>query len=79
MDNRKQHGPPKRFRTLSGVRRFVANVLAKLEDPTQDIDKDKARVMFYGAKILAELIKESELEVRVRALEERSIQTSDVQ
>jgi hypothetical protein len=64
-------GPPKRFRTVAGVRRFVARVLADLESGREE-DTDKARCMFFGAKLLAELIEAGELEKRVRALEARA-------
>lgn len=61
---------PKRFRTMGGVRRFVAHVLTELWN-NKDIEPDRARVAIYGAKVLADLITDSELEVRMTKLEQR--------
>lgn len=67
----KNRGPPKRFRTVQGVRRFVATVMDRL-DRDDKMDTDKARVLFYGAKILTDLISESALEKRIQALEAKA-------
>lgn len=61
---------PKRFRTMAGVRRFVASILANLSEG--QVDTDRARVMIYGAKVLSELIRDSELEKRVLDLERKA-------
>lgn len=63
---------PKRFRSMAGVRRFVANVLTRLDD--DQLETDKARVLIYGAKTLAELINDSVLEERIKVLEKKAEQ-----
>lgn len=68
----KKKRPPKAFRSVEGVRRFVARVLADLDDANPMMDVDRARCMFAGAKLLAELIENSSLERRIEALETRA-------
>lgn len=78
--SKQNKGPPKRFRNIAGVRRFVARVLWMLEEGKTpegipvDLEPDKARCMLYGAKILAELIETSKLERRVEQLEAKANQ-----
>ncbi len=59
----------RRFKTLEDIRRYLANVLDRLEDKALDETGAKARV--YCANVLAGIIKDSDLESRVLELEAR--------
>jgi hypothetical protein len=58
----------RRLKSVANVRIFVADVLRQLEAEALEIDR--ARVMLYGAQILSSIIKDSEFEQRIVALEE---------
>jgi hypothetical protein len=49
------------------VRTFVADVLRRVE--AQQMGPERARVLFYGAQILAGLVQGTDLEERIAALE----------
>ncbi len=65
-------GKKRRLRTIVNVRSFVAHVLRELE--ADRMDADKARALLFGAKILADLIKDGDLEERIAALEASGVQ-----
>lgn len=59
----------RRFKTMADVRRYVANVIDRLEDSELDAVAAKTRV--YCAQVLASIIKDSDFELRLTALEAR--------
>lgn len=65
----------RRFKTMEDVRRYVGNVLDRLEDKKLDEAGAKARV--YCANVLASIIKDSDLEQRLDVLE-RQMEASHV-
>lgn len=71
--------PPKRrgrrLRSIENVRAFVADVLRKVEGSVPEgaqLDVARARVMLYGASILASLVQGSDFEDRLRELERQA-------
>lgn len=71
--------PPKRrgrrLRSVENVRAFVADVLRKVEASIPEgapLDPARARVMLYGASILASLVQGSDFEERLRELERQA-------
>jgi hypothetical protein len=59
----------RRFKNLSDVRRYLANVLNQLE--SGEIKADDGRVRAYVSSILHKVLIDNELEQRVKALEEK--------
>lgn len=59
----------RRFKNLSDVRRYLANVLNQLE--SGEIKTDDGRVRAYVSSILHKVLIDNELEQRVKALEEK--------
>ena len=59
----------RRFKTLEDIRRYLANVLDRLE--AKELDGVEAKVRAYIAQVLAGIVKDSDLESRVLELEER--------
>lgn len=71
--------PPKprgrRLRSVENVRAFVADVLRQVENSVPEgeaLDVARARVMLYGASILASLVQGSDFEDRLRELERQA-------
>lgn len=60
----------RRFRSVTAVRNYVSRVLKDLEAYTEPGDVEAARAKLYGAKVMAELISRTDLENRLRALEQ---------
>lgn len=61
-----------RLHTIANVRTFVARVLRRVDagtKPGAPLDPTRARVLLYGASILAQLVTDGELEERIAALE----------
>lgn len=64
-------GPRKtaiRFKTLCDIRRFLARTVNDLD--AGEIAEGKARTLGYLCGVLRDVVKDSELEVRVKKLEE---------
>ncbi len=62
----------RRLRSVENVRAFVASVLRAVEESVPEggkLDVGRARVMLYGASILAGLVQGSDFEDRLRELE----------
>ena len=59
----------RRFNSLSDCRRYLADALNRLEAGELESDDLKARA--YSTQILSKIIAESDLEERVRALEQK--------
>ncbi|WP_243286038.1 hypothetical protein [Geothrix terrae] len=57
----------RRFKTLEDTRKALAAFLRAIEKGT--LDKDKGRVLIYGCNTMASLIRDSEIEARLEALE----------
>jgi len=58
-----------RLKTLSDVRRFMANITNKLNN--EEIEESKARCFGYLCSVLKDLIKDSDMESRLAALEKK--------
>lgn len=59
----------RRFNSLNDCKRFLADVLNRLE--AGELDSDGVRVRSYSVQILSKIIESGDLEGRVKALEER--------
>ncbi|MBI5591977.1 MAG: hypothetical protein HY881_16035 [Deltaproteobacteria bacterium] len=57
----------RRFNTLADCRRYLADVLNRLEEGK--VEADGVRVRSYATGILSKIIENSDLEDRVKALE----------
>ena len=57
----------KRLKTLSDLRRFLAAQITALDK--NEIDENRLRCMAYGLGVLSGIIKDSDLEARLTALE----------
>ncbi|MDX9965166.1 hypothetical protein [Desulfobacter postgatei] len=57
----------KRLKTLADLRRFLAAQITALD--RNEIDENRLRCLAYGLGVLAGIIKDSELEARLTALE----------
>lgn len=57
----------RRFKTLEDTRKALAAFLRAIEAGT--LDKDKGRVLIYGCNTMAALIRDSDIEARLEALE----------
>ncbi len=65
----------RRLRSVENVRAFVADVLRQVEGSVPEgerLDVARARVMLYGASILASLVQGSDFEDRLRELERQA-------
>ncbi|MBF0232763.1 MAG: hypothetical protein HQK65_15770 [Desulfamplus sp.] len=58
-----------RLKTLPDVRRFMANITNKLN--SGEIEESKARCFGYLCSVLKDLIKDSDMEIRLSALEKK--------
>ncbi len=63
--------PTRRLRSAENVRAFVADTIRRVESEGEDLPLDprRARVLLYGASILAQLVQAADFEERLRALE----------
>ena len=59
----------RRFNSLSDCRRYLSDVLNRLE--AGELESDGVKVRSYCTQILSKIIAESDLEERVRALEQK--------
>lgn len=59
----------RRFKTLTDVRRYMQNVINRLE--VGDLDESAAKARAYLSHILTAIIRDSSLEERISMLEER--------
>lgn len=57
----------RRLKTLTDIRRFLADALNRYE--AEEIDEQRLKTIAYSVNILAGIIKDGELEERVDALE----------
>jgi hypothetical protein len=57
----------RRFKTLEDTRKALASFLRAIEAGT--LDKDTGRVLIYGCNTMAALIRDSDIEARLEALE----------
>ena len=63
------------LKTLSDLRRFVGKIANELY--RDEIDTDRARALAYLSNVLKDIIKDSDLEVRLRSLEEKMKETDE--
>lgn len=59
----------RRFKSLEDLRRFLADCMNRLE--SGDLDEAGVKSRAYVCNIMSGIIKDADLETRVRALEER--------
>lgn len=59
----------RRFRNLNCVKRYLANILNRLDNG--EIATDDARVRGYVCSILHKIMLDDELETRIKALEDK--------
>lgn len=57
----------KRLKTLADLRRFLAAQITALDK--NEIDENRLRCLAYGLGVLSGIIKDSDLEERLKALE----------
>jgi len=57
----------KRLKSLQDIRRFLAQITNQLENG--EIEESKARCLGYLCSIMQSIIKDSDLELRIEALE----------
>ena len=70
-------GKQPRLKTIRDVRVFVAKVLRDVKAHGDPGDPDRARVLLYGAQVLARVIYDADIERRLRALERRQPAEAD--
>ena len=63
----------KRLKTLSDLRRFLASQISALDK--NEIDENRLRCMAYGLGVLSGIIKDSDLEARLTALEKAAAES----
>lgn len=74
---KRNRGSP--LRTLKHIRVFLAKTLRELKAHGIPGDPDRARVLIYGAKVLAEVIAGSDVEERLSRLEAKPDERPAVQ
>ena len=60
----------RRFNSLSDCRRYLSDVLNRLE--AGELEGDDVKVRSYCTQILSKIISESDLEARVKELEQKN-------
>jgi hypothetical protein len=65
----------KRLRTLSDIRRFLASAINDLDAGT--LEESKARCLTYMCSILSQVIRDSDLETRLEALEKAAAENNN--
>jgi uncharacterized coiled-coil protein SlyX len=64
--------PRRRFRSIDDVRRYLASLINRLEDANDgQVDGQLAGRLGYLANLVLGAIKDSDIEARITALEER--------
>jgi hypothetical protein len=65
----------KRLKTLSDIRRFLAAKITALDQGT--IDENRLRTFGYALSVLAGIIRDSDLETRLAALEKAAAENNN--
>jgi hypothetical protein len=65
----------KRLKTLSDLRRFLAAQIASLD--RGEIDENRVRCIAYALNTLAAIIRDSDLESRLEALENQAAENNN--
>lgn len=60
-------GRRRRLQDATDIRRYVADILLRLDDDA--MTPDKGRVLLYGASILRQVVEASDLQTRLERLE----------
>ena len=66
-----------RLKTLADIRRFMAKIINQLH--RNEIDESRGRTLAYMSSILKDVLKESDIEERVAALEALRKETENEQ